>query len=47
MEETRSLIDLILCRFDVHSLIEFLQSNPEYKNIAVQFDEKLEGIIKN
>jgi len=46
MEETQSHIDSVLNRYDVHSLIKFIRSKPEFKNIAVQFDDKLEGIIK-
>ncbi len=44
MEETQSQINLVLSRYDINSLIEFIQSKAEYKNIAVQFDEKVDGI---
>lgn len=38
---------LLLSRYDIDSLIEYVQSKPEYKNIAVQFDERLEGKLSN
>ena len=46
MEETIKHIsnDIdILSRYDVNSLVEFIQNKPAYKSIALQFDENLQG----
>ena len=32
-----------LSKYDVNSLVKFIQDKPEYKNIALQFDENLQG----
>jgi len=33
----------LLSRYDIDSLVEFIQNKPEYKSIALQFDENLQG----
>ena len=33
----------LLSRYEVNSLLEFIKNKPEYKSIALQFDENLQG----